>query len=243
MAIKQKIKVTSVNKPDLDLAASFAQVISSSQNILRKHKQTTTPVIPSIPGAASALNIAKTLSPILRQAREQRILGLLPSPSTLMMLAAKTRLTHDICDGLENENNAAINLLIKDKAFDAHVLANVISLMGLDRDDRAQKIEDELDELREFKETFSGGRKPGAISPLKRYVESVVNGRLKESNKVLWVALCKAVADNPDGAIPLSYECADKTLFEIATNKEYVFVRFSKHMSELRNPKTTPQKK
>lgn len=135
MAIKQKIKVTSVNKPDPELSASLAQVISSSQNILR-------------------------------------LLGSAPS----MGLVEKVRLSKGICDGLENGNNAAINLLIKDKAFDAYVLANVIYLMRLNSADRAQKFKDQRDALaEEIAKTENSNKKR---------IKKATDSRRNNSNKV-----------------------------------------------------------
>ena len=81
------------------------------------------------------------------------------------------------------------------------------------------------------------GRKPGARSAIKKYVEDVVKGDLDKSAKHLWKVLTDAVSNAQDDKDrPLYFDNGE--LFEATlAAKNYTFKRFQNHLSELNNPK------
>lgn len=84
-------------------------------------------------------------------------------------------------------------------------------------------------------EKFTGGRKPGAISAIKKFVAGAIpESELEKTNKELWKVLGDAVRNAASGC-PLEWD--SDSLVVSDDGKEYVFDRFAKHMSQLRTAK------
>lgn len=84
-------------------------------------------------------------------------------------------------------------------------------------------------------EKFTRGRKPGAVSAIKKFVAGAIpESKLKETNKALWKVLGDAVR-NAASDCPLEWD--NDSLVVSNDGKQYTFNRFTKHMSELRATK------
>jgi hypothetical protein len=82
---------------------------------------------------------------------------------------------------------------------------------------------------------FTAGRKPGAISNVKKFVAGVMTkSELSKKNKELWKVLEDAVSEATD--CPLEID-GDK-IVETDGGKEYTINRLNQHLAALRNPKT-----